>query len=349
MFETRQDIRFFLSRLARAVRRGDLEVHAYCILPTHFHLLVRSPLGRLSEGMRRVENEYSRRFNRARRRDGALVRGRFRSKPVLSLAYRCLLVGYVDANPVAARLVEAPWLYPWGSASHYSRSSSGPPWLTREWVHSEVCARFGLQSYRPDAYRRALGRSCTDGQVALVNQRLDSNAREESLDDLIGASPLAVRAWMERKLALADGRSQGLPVVDATNLARTCQRLGQQWPEWTLAHRRTRLTAMLVLEAGRNETSPERLGERSHCERSARRRTASNSTAFIARSFSAILATPTGLRRLRTQRWRSAIDSGRALLWKTRWGARSSRTEWCGTVLFRGASGARSGRRAGRS
>ena len=45
IFEGRGDIRFFLSRVARAVRRGELEVHAYCVLPTHFHMLVRSPAG----------------------------------------------------------------------------------------------------------------------------------------------------------------------------------------------------------------------------------------------------------------------------------------------------------------
>ncbi len=54
LFESRDDIRFFLACLARAVRRGQIEVHAWCILTTHFHLLVRSPGGELSAAMRRV-------------------------------------------------------------------------------------------------------------------------------------------------------------------------------------------------------------------------------------------------------------------------------------------------------
>ena len=45
LFEDRDDIRYFLSRLAHEVRRGRIEVHAYCILTTHYHLLVRSPRG----------------------------------------------------------------------------------------------------------------------------------------------------------------------------------------------------------------------------------------------------------------------------------------------------------------
>ena len=84
VFETRQDVRAFLARLALCVRRGELEVHAYCVLTTHYHLLVRSR-GKLSEGLRRVQNDYVRWFNRARRRDGPLFRGRFLSKHVGSL------------------------------------------------------------------------------------------------------------------------------------------------------------------------------------------------------------------------------------------------------------------------
>jgi putative transposase len=40
-------VRLFLALLACAVRRGEIEVHVLCIMPTHSHLLVRSPSGRL--------------------------------------------------------------------------------------------------------------------------------------------------------------------------------------------------------------------------------------------------------------------------------------------------------------
>ena len=68
-FEVDRDYRYAKSRLAYAVRRGEIEVLAFSFLMTHFHLLVRSR-GRLSEAMRRIQNEYVRYFNRARRRDG---------------------------------------------------------------------------------------------------------------------------------------------------------------------------------------------------------------------------------------------------------------------------------------
>ena len=42
LFEDKSDVRYFLSRLALEVRRGRLEIHAFCVLTTHFHLLVRT-------------------------------------------------------------------------------------------------------------------------------------------------------------------------------------------------------------------------------------------------------------------------------------------------------------------
>jgi len=133
LFETELDIRTFLAGLACTVRAGHLEVHSFCILTTHFHMLVRSPKGHLSNALHGIQNRYSRWFNRSRKRDGPLFRSRFRSKRVDSFGYRWQLVRYIDANPVMARLVEDPRSYPHGSASMY-QSPIGPRWLERSWI-----------------------------------------------------------------------------------------------------------------------------------------------------------------------------------------------------------------------
>ena len=69
MFEREPDMEFFLGQLGEAVDRGEIEVHAFSLLNTHYHLLVRSPAGELHKAMQRVQTEYSRWFNRGRRRD----------------------------------------------------------------------------------------------------------------------------------------------------------------------------------------------------------------------------------------------------------------------------------------
>ena len=220
VFETRRDVRYFLSRLAREVRRGELEVLVYGVLTTHFHLFVRSPRGRLSAAMQRVLDAYARWFNRGRRRDGPLFTSRFINRVVESESYAISLVRYIDDNAVAAGLVVRPADYPHGSAGHYARAR-GPAWLSRSGV--EAMANGGRGGpWDPRDYERCFGEPSTPGARWIVGRRLrDTGLRDEDpLDDLLSAAPTEVRDWMERKARLADGTSPGWPVVSPATLRR---------------------------------------------------------------------------------------------------------------------------------
>ena len=52
----RVEYRFFLPLLAVVVRRGGTEVHAYCLMANHFHLLIRSVDGDISGAMQWVQD-----------------------------------------------------------------------------------------------------------------------------------------------------------------------------------------------------------------------------------------------------------------------------------------------------
>lgn len=214
LFESRADIEVFVAALAEAVEKGLLRVHAFTVLATHFHLLVESPVGALASAMRHLQLTYVRHFNRARRRDGPLVRGRFMSKRVDSMAYRTTLVAYIDMNAPAARIVASADLYPHCSAHHYARATSGPAWLTRDWVEGLVCAAAGIDAYRPSCYAEAFWHGFTNEHHEVVRRRLeDPRPLTEPLDDLVTGSDAAVRRWMMRKARLADGTAPGMVIV----------------------------------------------------------------------------------------------------------------------------------------
>lgn len=213
-FESRRDIRVLLALVAGAVRRRQIEVHAFSILATHFHLLVRSLDGRLSDTMRRVENSYVRWFNRTRRRDGPLFRGRFRSFPVESARYACVLFRYIDQNAVEARLEQDPLRYPFGSAGSQSGSSRRRPWVCRSLVDRFIGSPSASGTDRTEAYRRVFPLRLTPALRRFVERRIAGVARgPDPLDDLVGASSASVRQWMERKARLADGTLPGIPLA----------------------------------------------------------------------------------------------------------------------------------------
>jgi hypothetical protein len=236
VFPDRIHIRYFMALLARAVRRGELEIHVLCVMSTHYHLLVRSPRGRLSEGIRRVQNEYVRFYNRRARRDGPLFRGRFRSRPVLSLRYRDLLVRYIEFNPVAAGVVARPADYPYSSAA-LRRRPKPPRWLATWWTDAVIQE---ARRFDPSAtYESIWGVAPAPSQRALVRARIRrAFGGPDDLDDLVGAAPARVRAWMTRKATLADGGSTAAPLVDADTVRSTVEEGAASVGTWARAAER---------------------------------------------------------------------------------------------------------------
>jgi len=213
IFERVEDVRYFLSRIGRAVHRGEIKVYAYNCMTTHFHMYTQSPRGELSIAMRRIQGEYSRYFNRGRRRDGPLYRTRYFSRVVDTLAYQDNLVRYIDANAVEAGLVARPEWHVSASAYWYARGD-GPPWLSRERLEARAAERCGAAAFRPDLYTRAYAPVLSPGHEEWILARLAAGeGPPDPLDDLIAAAPPRVLSWMQRKAALADGTEIGLPLV----------------------------------------------------------------------------------------------------------------------------------------
>ena len=202
MFETERDFRKFLALLANEVRAGRLKVHAYCLMLNHYHLLVESPGGQLSEAMANIQREYSRWFNRTRQRDGTLVKSRFKSKVVRDLVYRCNVVTYIHDNPVAAKEVANAADFSASSAWHWARRKTHrmPKWLATDWIQSELDNR-GAQHLEQVFPSRV-----EDDFRRMIEKELGIRVPQDDEDTTIRhtLSPHAVR-WAYRKAKLADG------------------------------------------------------------------------------------------------------------------------------------------------
>jgi len=129
VFATAADIARFLDLLADASRRFAVEVHAYCLMGNHYHLLLRTPEPNLPDVMRHVDGLYTQRFNRARDRDGPLFRGRYHSVMVQADRHLLCAARYIHLNPVVAGVVRLPEDWPHSSYRAYIAEVDAPRWL----------------------------------------------------------------------------------------------------------------------------------------------------------------------------------------------------------------------------
>ena len=106
----------YLRLLADSAQASGCQVHAYCLMTNHVHLLL-TPGGReaCAQMMKRLSQQYVQYVNRVYGRTGTLWEGRFRSSVVASEHYALACHRYIERNPVRARLVERPGDYVWSS------------------------------------------------------------------------------------------------------------------------------------------------------------------------------------------------------------------------------------------
>jgi REP element-mobilizing transposase RayT len=83
----KRDRDHFLILLGKVVQRFGWQVHAYCLMGNHFHLVLDTPNANLSDGMKYLKGQYAQWFNAVLGREGALFERRFWSRIALSEAY----------------------------------------------------------------------------------------------------------------------------------------------------------------------------------------------------------------------------------------------------------------------
>ena len=127
----RQD---FLKTLAEACQKTGWQIHAYCLMGNHFHLVVETPDANLVAGMRWLLSAYTIRLNHRHKLFGHVFGGRYKALLVESgHGYLKTVCDYVHLNPVRARLLQREDRllgYPWSSVGWYlAAPEHRPQWM----------------------------------------------------------------------------------------------------------------------------------------------------------------------------------------------------------------------------
>jgi hypothetical protein len=105
-------------------------------MTNHYHLLLQTPAGNLSQIMRHINGAYTTYYNVKRKRSGHLLQGRYKAILVDRDAYAQELYRYIHLNPVRAKIVNNPEEYRWSSYGGYIKATNQPDWLCADFVLS---------------------------------------------------------------------------------------------------------------------------------------------------------------------------------------------------------------------
>lgn len=245
----------FLATLAEACEKAAWQVHAFCLMANHFHLVLETPQGNLVAGMKWLLGTYTNRFNHRHQLVGHLFSGRYKALIVQGggEGYLKTVCDYVHLNPVRARLLPATAAlreYPWSSYPDYLR----PPHQRRPWLR--VDRLFGEYRVPKDS---AAGRRVF---AAAVEARRHQE-REDTFQPVRRGWCLGDDQFRQELLAQV-GRQLGAQHFGPERLASQEARAEQlvqdelqrlHWTEDTLAHRKKGdLAKVRVAQRLRRET-----------------------------------------------------------------------------------------------
>jgi REP-associated tyrosine transposase len=168
---TDPDRRAFLATLRDAVSEYIWRCHAYCLMDTHYHLLLETPRANLSDGMQWLNGTYGTRFNTAHERSGHVFQGRYDARLIRSHAHALEVSRYIPLNPVRAGVCGDPSQWPWSSFGATIGASHTPTFLST----ATVLGWFGGGASAQSAYRTFVldGRHVDDPRRAALSRILE--------------------------------------------------------------------------------------------------------------------------------------------------------------------------------
>ena len=202
IFHDDHDRLLFLSLLGDIKEIWNVEVHAYSLMDNHFHLLLHTPNSNLSRSMKHLCASYAAHYNKKYSKDGALLRGRFKSILVEKGDYLLALVRYIHMNPVKAGLSQVPEKHPWTSHGSYLGIQSSPDFL----IKVDILSEFGRPSKSARKQFDGFVKSGEDsGFIRVINSKKRVN--------ILGSE--GFRDWIKYNFLNAPHRDVALPTMRA--------------------------------------------------------------------------------------------------------------------------------------
>jgi putative transposase len=193
IYEDDDDRLSFLQLLGQVVEGWNWICHAYCLMTNHYHLLIETPDGNLSKGMRQLNGVYTQASNRRHSQSGHLFQGRYKAILVNADAYLLELTRYIVLNPVRAGMVDMPNEWEWSSFRAMIGEAPVPDWLAVDGLLAQFASKrtkarqryrdFVLAGIGQESIWTGLNRQVFLGDDSFV-ERMQGKLKQKDRDDL---------------------------------------------------------------------------------------------------------------------------------------------------------------------
>ena len=213
----RQD---FLKTLAEACQKTGWQIHAYCLMSNHYHLVVETPNANLVAGMAWLQSAYTIRLNHRHKLIGHVLSGRYKAQVVEGSGngYLRTACDYVHLNPARAGLLksgERLLAYPWSSFGYYLAAPEHRP----QWIRVDrLLGEHGLQQdtavARQEFERRTEARRLQPGDEAALKALRrgwclgSEEFKQQKLEELDGQ--VGEHHFGQMKLEVAEAKAERL-------------------------------------------------------------------------------------------------------------------------------------------
>jgi len=184
----------FIAGLEETCFRLNVEVHAYCLLKDQYNLLIKTPEANLSRFMRQIDGLYTQHYQRLKKTEGSLFKGRYKAVLVQPENYLLSLTRYVHLGVKKTELNT----WQWSSYPAYVNTAKAPVWLIRADVLAQIDATSTKRVARFAEYT-----------AAGVDEKMAHFYGKKNLSSILGDEKFKSRAKTKRAATKIRGVSRG--------------------------------------------------------------------------------------------------------------------------------------------
>jgi len=220
IFTDAQDREDFLKVLNQVKTRYHWLCHAYCLMDNHYHLLIETPDGNLSIGMRQLNGVFTQLFNKRHGKVGHLFQGRFKGILVQKDSHLLEVSRYIVLNPVRAKLIKNPNQWKWSSYAATAGQRSKPPYLTVDGILGQLASKrkkaeglyreFVRAGIRSESIWKDLRAQSILGEDSFVKRLKDHLTGKEAISEISKSQRFINRPPLEKIFTAEVIRKKGI-------------------------------------------------------------------------------------------------------------------------------------------